>query len=58
MYLILSQSGLFGGLFSLHIVWMDDLHRRWGKTVLQTAAEMDGKLMLETTAEMDGKPDT
>ena len=28
------------------------------KTVLETAAEMDGKLVLETTAEMDGKSDT
>ena len=49
-----SQNGLFGGLFSFCIVCMDDLLRRWGKTML----EMDGKLVFETTAEMDGKLDT
>ena len=53
-FLFFSQSGLFGGLFSFCIVCMDDLLRRWGRTML----EMDGKLVFETTAEMDGKPDT
>ena len=57
-FLVFSQSGFFGGLFSLCIVWMDDLRRRWGKNVLETTAEMDGKLVLETTTEVDSKPDT
>ena len=31
-FLFYSQSGLFGGLFSFRIVWMDNLRWWWGKT--------------------------